>query len=136
MKPTSDPLSAKVFSEDSVRILERMNAQEKAWSAGDLEAFMEPYWKSDSLLFVGSRGPSRGWEVTLDNYRKSYPTADAMGTLTFEVEDLCSAGPDHALMLGSWHLGRGEGLEDLSGWFSLVWKRLNGDWVIIRDHSS
>jgi hypothetical protein len=26
--------------------------------------------------------------------------------------------------------------EPLSGWFSLVWERKDGDWVIIRDHSS
>lgn len=124
------------FSEDSARILRRMAEQEEAWSSGDLNGFMEPYWKSDSLLFVGSRGPSRGWQVTLDNYRKSYPSADAMGKLTFEVEDLEPAGTDHALMLGKWHLARGEGLDDLAGWFSLVWRRINGDWVIIRDHSS
>lgn len=59
-----------------------------------------------------------------------------MGKLTFEVEDLEPAGTDHALMLGKWHLARGEELDDLAGWFSLVWRRINGDWVIIRDHSS
>lgn len=59
-----------------------------------------------------------------------------MGTLTFEVEDLQPAGPDYALMLGAWHLAREEGLDDLSGWFSLVWRRIGEDWVIVRDHSS
>lgn len=134
----ADPVSdiEASFSADSVRILERMAAQEKAWSTGDLDGFMEPYWKSDSLLFVGSRGPSWGWQVTLDNYRKSYPSAEVMGVLNFTVENLEPAGSHHALMLGAWHLSRGEGLEDLSGWFSLVWERRQGDWVIIRDHSS
>jgi len=132
--PSQDALAS--FSEDSVRILERMRAQEVAWSSGDLDGFMDPYWKSDSLLFVGSRGPVRGWQVTLDNYRKSYPSTEAMGQLTFDVEDIQPAGTEHALMLGAWHLKRGDGLEDLSGWFSLVWERQDNDWVIIRDHSS
>jgi len=121
---------------DRARILERMEGQESAWNAGDLDGFMSAYWKSDSLLFVGSRGPSRGWATTLDNYRRSYPDRTAMGTLTFGVEELSFAGEDHALMLGSWRLDRTDGLDTLSGWFSLVWQKREGDWVIIRDHSS
>lgn len=121
---------------DRTRILERMAAQESAWNEGDIEGFMQAYWPSDSLLFVGSRGPSWGWQTTLDNYKASYPDRTAMGALTFGVEDLTFAGPNHALMLGSWRLDRTAGLDTLSGWFSLVWERKNGDWVIIRDHSS
>lgn len=122
--------------EDRGRILSRMAEQEAAWNAGDLEGFMEAYWKSDSLLFVGSRGPSRGWNTTLANYRTSYPDSRAMGTLTFGIEELSFAGKEHALMLGSWRLDRTGGLDSLSGWFSLVWQKREGDWVIIRDHSS
>ena len=121
---------------DEARILERMAAQEAAWNAGDLDGFMEAYWKSDSLLFVGSRGPSRGWSTTLANYRSAYPDRNAMGTLSFGVEELSFAGQEHALMLGSWRLDRTGGLDTLSGWFSLVWQKRGDDWVIIRDHSS
>jgi len=124
------------WDQDVARIEERMAAQEAAWNAGDLEGFMEPYWHSDSLLFVGSRGPSFGWDTTLANYKTSYPDAAAMGQLTFGVEGIEPAGPHHALMLGSWCLDRTGEFEPLSGWFSLVWERKDGDWVIIRDHSS
>lgn len=125
------------FSEsDANIILEKMAEQEIAWNRGDLDGFMAAYWPSDSLLFVGRKGPSLGWQTTLDNYRKSYSSREEMGTLTFGVEDLQGAGPDHALMLGSWRLDRTGDLDTLSGWFSLVWARKEGDWVIIRDHSS
>ena len=70
------------------------------------------------------------------NYRRSYPDRAAMGTLTFGVEELSFAGEDYALMLGNWRLDRTESLDTLSGWFSLVWQKRAGDWVIIRDHSS
>ena len=129
-------LRCSTWAQHVARIEERMAAQEAAWNAGDLEGFMEPYWQSDSLLFVGSRGPSFGWDTTLANYRKSYPDAAAMGQLTFGVEGIEPAGPHHALMLGSWRLDRTGEFELLSGWFSLVWERRDGDWVIIRDHSS
>ena len=33
-----------------------MAAQMDAWNQGDLEGFMEGYWRSDSLLFVGKSG--------------------------------------------------------------------------------
>ena len=59
-----------------------------------------------------------------------------MGALTFEVKDVQPAGTDYALMLGAWQLERPAGLDTLSGWFSLVWQRMDGDWVIVRDHSS
>ena len=134
---STDPIDDRVPGEaDRARILERMAAQEAAWNAGDLDGFMVAYWKSDSLLFVGSRGPSRGWSTTLANYRRSYPDRASMGTLTFGVEELSFAGEDCALMLGNWRLDRTAGLDTLSGWFSLVWQKRDGDWVIIRDHSS
>ncbi|MGB0510329.1 MAG: YybH family protein [Flavobacteriales bacterium] len=134
---TTEPGAVQVPGEaDRARILDRMEAQEAAWNAGDLEGFMAAYWQSDSLLFVGSRGPSRGWATTLSNYRSSYPDRTSMGTLTFGVVELSFAGQDHALMLGSWRLDRTGGLDTLSGWFSLVWQKREGDWVIVRDHSS
>ena len=134
--PSSRVNSVSTWTEDLARIEERMAAQEAAWNEGDLEGFMAPYWKSDSLLFVGSRGPSRGWATTLANYRQSYPDKSAMGRLTFGVENTEPAGPNHALMLGSWRLDREAGFEPLSGWFSLVWEKRDDDWVIVRDHSS
>ena len=118
--------SARSWSDDVSRIQELMTAQEEAWNKGDLEGFMLPYWKSDSLLFVGSSGPSRGWSTTLANYKRSYPDQAAMGKLTFGVESTDPAGPNHALMLGSWKLDRSDGFETLSGWFSLVWERRDG----------
>ena len=75
-------------SEDKDAILKVMKDQEKAWSQNDLEGFMQGYWKSDSLKFYGSGGLTKGWQQTLDNYKKGYPTKDHSGTLTFEVDDI------------------------------------------------
>ena len=53
---------------DRMRILERMDVQEAAWNAGDLEGFMAAYWQSDSLLFVGRGAIHEGgrppWRIT------------------------------------------------------------------------
>ena len=111
-----------------------MHAQQLAWNRGDLEGFMDAYWPSDSLVFVGKSGPKFGWQTTLDNYKRGYPSRDAMGTLQFTNEIIESTGDHSAFVMGKWELFRTS--DTLSGYYSLVWKRINGTWFIRADHSS
>lgn len=111
-----------------------MNEQENAWNEGDLDGFMKHYWKSDSLRFIGSRGLNYGWQTTLDNYKKSYPDREAMGQLTFTNKYMDVVAPDAAFIVGKWQLDRTA--DTLSGHYSLLWKRIDGRWVIVADHSS
>lgn len=62
--------------------------QQADWNKGDIDAFMEAYWKSEQLQFGGATGITRGWQATLDRYKKSYPDKATMGQLTFEIKDL------------------------------------------------
>jgi len=114
-------------------ILAVMDMQEQAWSDGDVEAFMQGYWQSDSLMFVGKNGIKYGWQTTLDNYKKSYPDKAAMGKLEFEVLKLEVNG-DAAYMLGKWSLIRES--DNPNGYFTLYWKKIDGDWLITIDHTS
>ena len=118
----------------AVEINRLMEEQEEAWSAGDLEDFMEHYWKSDSLVFIGKSGVNYGWQTTLENYRDSYPDKAAMGELTFENLSIEKLSDKHTFVIGKWHLKRSEG--DLSGHYSLLWKKIDGEWKIVSDHSS
>ena len=111
-----------------------MAAQELAWNRGDLEAFMEGYWRSDSLRFIGSSGLTYGWQQTLDNYKKGYPDTDAMGQLKFTILSVEQLSKRSAYVIGKWHLARKAG--DLSGHYTLLWKKIKGKWVIVADHSS
>ncbi|ALJ00660.1 L-asparaginase [Rufibacter tibetensis] len=111
-----------------------MASQSQAWNKGDLEAFMEPYWKSDSLLFLGKSGPTYGWEKTLQNYRKNYPSPEAMGKLTFTLIKTEKLSKDAAFVVGKWHLGRSIG--DLEGHFTLLFRKIDSKWKIVADHSS
>ena len=104
------------------------------WSKGDLEAFMQGYLKSDSLKFVGSSGITYGWQQTLDNYRKGYPSKDHTGTLTFNLLEFDQLSSDVFLVIGEFHLIRVVG--DADGMFSIILKHVNGEWKIIADHSS
>ncbi|GAA3941625.1 nuclear transport factor 2 family protein [Hymenobacter algoricola] len=112
-----------------------MQRQTAAWNRGDVAGFMQGYWQSDSLVFIGKRGLTYGWQPTLDNYRRSYPDAAAMGQLTFSNLRITPVGPDAAHVVGRWHLARPVA-GDVEGHFLLVFRRLQGQWVIVADHSS
>ncbi len=126
------------FSQDMVagekeQILDIMSTQEKAWNNADLESFMQAYWKSDKLKFIGKSGIKYGWHLTLDNYKKSYPDKAAMGTLHFDVLQV-EIVKDTAFVLGKWQLSRVQ--DTLKGFYTLYWKKIDGQWKIIIDHSS
>ena len=117
------------------QIMEVMKDQELAWSDGDIEGFMQGYWHSDSLTFVGSRGLTYGWNTVLQNYKETYPAKEDMGTLTFEVLEFHALGRSNALVLGKYNLDR-EGRESATGYFTIVWSRKSGKWKIISDQSN
>lgn len=110
-----------------------LDAQAGAWNAGDLEGFMRGYWKSDDLVFTTPEGEVRGWQATLDRYRRKYDTPDAMGQLTFEGLTVARTGDETADISGAYRLDTAQGRR--SGRFYLKMRRIDGDWVIVRDHT-
>jgi hypothetical protein len=111
-----------------------MNQQVVDWNNGDIKAFMQPYWQNDSLMFVGKSGLTYGWNKVLDNYVKSYSTPNEMGILQFKIDRISPLGKTHCLVVGRWALKREK--DEPRGYFSLVWKKIDGEWKIISDHSS
>ena len=95
---------------------------------------MSGYWKSDSLRFIGKSGLKYGWQNTLNNYQKSYPDKASMGILVFNVLSVELFSPDLAFVIGLWKLTRDAG--NIDGVFSLVFRKINGQWLIVCDHSS
>lgn len=108
--------------------------QVATWNDANIDAFMETYWKSDSLLFVGKNGPTYGWQNTLDNYKKNYATKEKMGKLDFDVLQVKMLSADTYFVLGKWHLTRSVG--DVGGFYTLLFKKFADGWKIVADHSS
>ena len=122
------------MAQEKQAVLKVLETQKLAWNKGNLEEFMQTYWKSDSLLFVGQSGPKYGWQTTLDNYRKSYPDKAAMGFLSFDIKEVRFISTTDAFVLGAWHLKREK--DEPHGFFTLILKKIEGEWKIIADHSS
>ncbi|MEO5985210.1 MAG: DUF4440 domain-containing protein, partial [Ferruginibacter sp.] len=121
-------------SKDELSIRNTMNEQMAAWNAGDLDHFMEPYWKSDSLMFIGKAGVTYGWQNTFNNYKKGYPDTAAMGKLKFDILQVKRLSVLYFSVVGKWYLTRSIG--NVGGHFTLLFKRIKNKWVIISDHSS
>lgn len=110
-----------------------MQAQEDAWNQGDIDAFMEGYWKSEKLSFTGAKGITYNWVQVLANYKKSYPDKATMGRLQFDIKELNALSHDTFHMIGIYTLYRES--DTPTGYFTLIWKKVDGQWVIISDHT-
>lgn len=119
---------------DKNEILAVLYEQEQAWNNYDLEGFMKGYWKSNSLKFYGSGGVTSGWENTLSNYHKRYPSSEHTGNLKFNFDNISPIGKKSYYVMGRYHLTREMG--DANGIFMIVLKKIKGEWKIIADTSA
>lgn len=124
-----------VFSQKKEDILAVMARQQNNWNAGDIEKFMEDYIKSDELQFIGSKGIVKGWQATKERYLKSYPDRATMGQLKFDILEVDFHSKKTAWVLGKWYLTRPE-KGDVGGYFTLIFKKVKGKWLIVSDHTS
>lgn len=126
-KPVRNPAA------DEAAIRGVIDAAQVAWNNGDLEGFMESYWKSDSLQFYSLRGENKGWQATLDGYRKSYSDRALMGNLHFDILSISPIADGVYAVLGRYKVTRIDKV--LEGAFTLLFKQKNGKWVAVYDHT-
>lgn len=111
-----------------------LQTQQDAWNRGDIEGFMNGYWRSDETVFVGG-DVRRGWKNVLEYYKTKYSDREKMGMLTFSDFEITTLGPDSALVLGSWKLDFAGG-KNVHGKTTLIFRRFPEGWRIVHDHSS
>lgn len=119
---------------DKTAILAVMNAQEEAWSNGDIEGFMEGYIKSDNLKFYGQNGVTSGWDNTLANYKRNYPSKEHTGKLSFTISTISKIEKNSYYVMGQYYLKRSVG--NANGYFMIIFKKIKGQWKIIADTSA
>ena len=118
----------------SIAIRKVMDDQTAAWNRGDIEGFMDGYWKADNLTFISGVNVTRGWQATLDRYKKSYDTREKMGVLKFSDLEFTILSKDAAIVLGSWELTREK--DNPKGKFTLTFRKFKEGWRIVMDHTS
>ena len=119
-------------AETAIRQL--MATQATAWNKGNIDDFMKGYWNNDSLMFVGHSGITYGYKQTLENYKKNYSNTDQMGQLFFTLLEVKRLSADHYFVIGKWLLKRKAG--DIGGIYTLLFRKIDGQWLIVVDHTS
>lgn len=129
-------VSANAFSqsEDEKQIRDILSRQVAAWNRGNIDEFMNGYWENDSLMFIGKSGITYGYQNTLRNYKKGYSDTTQMGKLKFDILQVRQISNDAWFVVGKWFLKRSVG--DVGGHYTLLFRRIRGQWVIVADHSS
>ncbi|RYD55326.1 MAG: DUF4440 domain-containing protein [Sphingobacteriales bacterium] len=108
--------------------------QAAEWNNGDISGYMHGYWNNDSLLFIGRSGPTYGYDATLARYKKSYSDTAQMGKLHFDILQVKKLSKNYRFVVGKWTLTRSVG--NIGGSFTLLFRKIDGNWVIVADHSS
>ena len=123
-----------------------MDAQSEAWNRGDIDAFMEPYERSERLRFASGNSVTYGWDETLARYKSRYTDRATMGQLAFTDVEISILDPKlygHAIVFGRWTLTRDN--DAPTGLFTLHWEHRpvktgemesENRWVIVSDHTS
>ena len=121
-------------NKDEQAITHLLSAQVAEWNKGSIDGYMKGYWESDSLLFIGSKGPRYGYQATLKRYKEAYPDTAHMGKLVSTITSMQKLSREYYFIVGKWALNRSVG--DLNGSYTLLLRKIKGRWVIVCDHSS
>ncbi len=117
-----------------------MSDSAEGWNTGDMDRFLAIYSDAPETSFVGSGGLLRGVAAMEERYREAYDWSQSdpaeRGVLSFETEDVRMLGPDHVLYIGRYILTYPDDREPATGFTSLVFEDVDGEWKIIADHSS
>ena len=121
---------------DKAAINKVLHDQEMAWNKGDVDDFMRGYKDSPETTFIG-KTIQHGYQPIRERYKTTNSNPDAMGKLDFSETNIRMLGPNHAVVVGKFHLTRNAaGGGDASGIYSLIFEREPEGWRIILDHTS
>lgn len=112
-----------------------LDQQAADWNAGDLDGFLRGYWASPDLTFTAGGVTVRGYDQVVRRYRERYGSGAGMGHLTFSDLEIEGLGDAAAFVFGHWHLELVDG-DEPAGVFTVILRRVDGDWVIVHDHTT
>ena len=128
--PSPTPTQA----ENEAQVLQVLQIQLLAWNRGEIDRFMEGYWRSRDTVFVSGDTMTHGWQTLRDRYRTRYSDPQKMGQLAFSEIEVRMFGYDGALAFGRWKLERAN--DKPHGCFTLVFRKTSDGWKIVHDHTS
>lgn len=126
-------MAANAQSNDEKAILDVMRQEERAWNAGNIEAYVDLYADHDSTRMIYSTGAVYGKDSILAFYKKYWPK-ERMGQLTLDGERLERLSNEYYYVSGFFHVRYPDG-KSINGRFSGLMKKIKGKWYLYTDHS-
>ena len=121
-------------SKDEKKILAVMRLEEKTWSAGDIEGYVNLYAPGDSTRMILSKGAAYGKDSILAFYKRYWPK-EKMGTLVLDGEQMEKISRKYYYVTGYFHVSYPDG-KMINGRYSSLMKKIKGKWYLYTDHSS
>lgn len=111
-----------------------LDQQVAAWNRGDIEGFMDGYWRSPNTVFISGDSVTKGWQTVLDRYKKGYDSREKMGQLSFTDLEFNIVNKTTAIVTGHWELKREK--DKPKGRFTLIFRKVKEGWRVVHDHTS
>lgn len=109
-------------------------AQAAAWNDGDLAGFMNGFWNNPEFVLIAGPRETKGWQETYALYRQAYGESGDLGRLIYHDLDAKLLDADTAAVSGRYDYLRGAATS--SGVMSLVLRRFEGAWRVVRQQTS
>jgi hypothetical protein len=129
----SGTLTLSAQSKDVLNMLAVMRQEEKTWSSGDIDGYVNLYAPEDSTRMILSKGAAYGKENILAFYKKYWPK-EKMGTLVLDGERFEKLSGKYYYVTGFFHVSYPDG-KKVDGRYSSLMKKIKGKWYIYADHS-
>ena len=105
-----------------------------AWNRGDIDGYLAEYWNSDKVRWVSEGTVRYGFEAIATSFKARFDSPDNMGRLEVANLEIQLLGENDALVFGAWiqttPAARRHGV------FTVHLKKMDGEWLIVSDHSS
>jgi beta-aspartyl-peptidase (threonine type) len=128
----SDKQSSNAKTIEAIRAV--MDQQVAAWNRGDIEGFMDGYWRSPDTVFISGDSVTKGWQTVLDRYKKGYDSREKMGRLSFTDLEFNVLNKTTVIVIGHWELAREK--DNPKGRFTLIFRKVKTGWRVVHDHTS
>jgi uncharacterized protein (TIGR02246 family) len=122
------------MTDDHQRIRALFESGCVAWNRGDIDGYLADYGHSDKVRWVSEGTVRYGFEAIAAGFKVRFDSPDNMGRLEVANLEIQLLGESDALVFGAWiqttRTARHHGA------FTVHLKKIDGEWLIVSDHSS
>jgi uncharacterized protein (TIGR02246 family) len=105
-----------------------------AWNRGDSNSYLAAYWNSDKVRWVSEGTVKYGFEAIATAFKARFNSPEDMGHLEVADFEIQLLGEQDALVFGAWI--QTTPVTRRHGVFTVHVKKIDGEWLIVSDHSS